>query len=144
MKKLKLFMLGILLSQMAFAQSPAYRIVCKYDNAGNITSIAKESVPRRAKALQKDKVTGVDDIKNDTKVNVKTDASWHKVQIDIMGKVSQGDVLSVYSANGVLFATIPLETNSLTLDLSQLSKGAYVFKFSVNKKLSERKIFKTN
>ena len=144
MKKLKLFMVGILLSQMAFAQPPAYRIVCTHDNAGNLISKVRTLYQRRAKALMEEEVTGVNDIKNDTKVNVKTDATWHKVQVDIMGEVSQGDVLSVYSANGVLFATIPLETNSLTLDLSQLSKGTYVFKFSVNKKASERKIIKTN
>ena len=144
MKKLKFFMLGVLLSQMAFAQSPTYRIVYKYDNAGNITSMVKKSIPRRAKAQQKDEETGVNSIENDTKVSVKTAATWHKVQVDIMGELSQGDVLSVYSADGVLFATIPLETNSVTLDLSQLHRGTYVFKFSVNKKPSERKIFKTN
>lgn len=144
MKKLKLFMLGVMLSQMAFAMPPTYRIVYTHDNAGNLVSRVKTLYQRRAKALQEEDATLVNGIENDTKVSVKTDATWHKVQVDIMGEVSQGDVLSVYSADGVLFATIPLETNSVTLDLSQLHRGTYVFKFSVNKKPSERKIFKTN
>jgi len=144
MKKLKLFMLGVLLSQMAFALPPAYRIVYTHDNAGNLISRVRTTYQRRAKALQEEEVTDEKGIENDTKVYVKTDATWHKVQVDIMSEVTQDDVLSVYSADGVLFATIPLETNSLSLDLSQLHKGTYVFKFSLNKKPSEYKIFKTN
>lgn len=143
MKKLKLFMLGVMLSQMAFALPPAYRIVYTHDSAGNVVSRVRVADRNRAKAQQED-VTGINDIENDAKVAIKTDATWHKVQVDIMGDVSQGDVLSVYSADGVLFATIPLVTNSLTLDLSQLHKGTYVFKFSVNNKPTERKIIKTN
>lgn len=144
MKKLKLFMLGVLLSHMAFALPPTYRIVYTHDNAGNVVSRVRVADQNRAKALQQDDVTGVNDIESGTKVSIKTDATWHKVQVDVMGDVSQGDVLSVYSADGVLFATIPLVTNSLTLDLSQLHKGTYVFKLSVNNKPTERKIFKTN
>lgn len=144
MKKVKLFMLGVMLSQMAFAQPPSYHYVYTHDQAGNLISRVKTLYQRRAKALQEDEVTGVNGIESGPKVSIKTDATWHKVQVDIMGEVNQGDILSVYSADGVLFATIPLKSNSLSLDLSQLHKGTYVFKSSVNKKISECKIFKTN
>ena len=144
MKKLKLFMLGVMLSQMAFALPPAYRIVYTHDSAGNVVSRVRVAYQNRAKALQEEDVTGINDIENDTKVSIKTDATWSKVQVDIMGEVSQGDILSVYDAGGALYATIPLETNSLSLNLSKLHKGTYVFRFSINNKPSENKIIKAN
>ena len=129
---------------MVFAMPPTYRYVYTYDQAGNLISRVKTLYQRRAKALQAEDVTGINDIGNDTKVSIKTDATWSKVQVDIMGEVSQGDILSVYDAGGTLYATIPLETNSLSLNLSKLHKGTYVFRFSINNKPSENKIIKAN
>lgn len=142
MKKLKLFMFGVLLSQIAFAQTRNYHIEYKYDNAGNLVQRIKRFDRKKAKELQEDDVTAVNSIENGKQIKIKADATWSKVQIDITGELSQNDVLSIYGAEGILFTTVPLETNSLSLNLSKLHKGTYIFKFNVNNKSSERKIIK--
>ncbi len=142
MKKLNLMLLGALLSQTAFAQTGIKRYLYTYDGAGNIISRIKATPKRKLKA-----VTEQDSLMNNPEQNgqihIRTNAFWSAVQIEIDGDVRDGDMLSVYTERGLYVASFRLESNKVTLNLSNLKKGTYLFRYSGDKKLYESKIAKT-
>ena len=66
-----------------------------------------------------------------------------QLPVEIDGDVRDGDMLSVYTERGLYVASFRLESNKVTLNLSNLKKGTYLFRYSGDKKLYESKIAKT-
>ena len=136
-KSLKLMLLGVLLSQYAFAQTNGNRFLYTYDGAGNITSRVRTYIRRNQKALSKSP-------EEEPQVSIKTNASWSDVQVEINQEVKDGDMLYIYTDRGLLVASLRLESSSVSFNLSNFKKGTYLFKYSRNKKVTESKIIKTN
>jgi len=137
MKKTKLLLLGVFFSQLAFAQTTGGHFLYVYDSAGNITSRVKTIVRRSQSVLN-------DSSSEEKQVSVKTNASWSEVQVEINGDVRDGDMLFIYTENGLLVASLRLESNSVSFNLSNFKKGTYLFRYSRNKNVTESKIVKTN
>lgn len=136
MKKTKLFVLGTLLSLAASAQTVGTHYLYTYDGAGNITSRVKTIVRNGQNVLSKSP-------EEETQVSIKTNASWSKVQVEINNEVKDGDMLYIYTDRGVLAASLRLETNNVSFNLSNFKKGTYLFRYSRNKNVTESKIVKT-
>ena len=136
-KKTKLLLLGVLFSQIAFAQTSGDNFLYTYDGAGNITSRVRTYIRRNQKALSKGP-------EEETQVNIKTNASWSDVQVEINEEVKDGDMLYIYTDRGLLVASLRMESSNVSFNLSNFKKGTYLFKFSRNKKVTESKIVKTN
>ena len=136
-KKTKLLLLGVLFSQIAFAQTSGDNFLYTYDGAGNITSRVRTYIRRNQKALSKSS-------EEETQVNIRTNASWSDVQVEINEEVKDGDMLYIYTDRGLLVASLRMESSSVSFNLSNFKKGTYLFKFSRNKKVTESKIIKTN
>ena len=136
-KKTKLLLLGVLFSQIAFAQTSGDNFLYTYDGAGNITSRVRTYIRRNQKALSKSS-------EEETQVNIRTNASWSDVQVEINEEVKDGDMLYIYTDRGLLVASLRMESSNVSFNLSNFKKGTYLFKFSRNKKVTESKIIKTN
>ena len=130
-------LLGVLFSQIAFAQTSGDNFLYTYDGAGNITSRVRTYIRRNQKALSKGP-------EEETQVNIKTNASWSDVQVEINEEVKDGDMLYIYTDRGLLVASLRMESSNVSFNLSNFKKGTYLFKFSRNKKVTESKIVKTN
>ena len=135
--KTKLILLGTLLSQTAFAQTNGRHYLYSYDGAGNIISRTK-TLQRSEQKDDSDNDNTDNRQENDTQINIRTYASWSEVQIEIDGEIKQGDRLSIYTSNGLFVATFRVQSNTFTLNLSKLRKGTYLFRFSRNKRITER------
>ncbi len=136
-KKTRLLLLGVLFSQIAFAQTTGEHFLYTYDGAGNITSRVRTYIRRNQKALSKSP-------EEEPRVSIKTNASWSDVQVEINQEVKDGDMLYIYSDRGLLVASLRLESSSVSFNLSNFKKGTYLFKYSRNKNVTESKIVKTN
>lgn len=130
-------LLGVLLSQYAFAQTTGEHFLYTYDGAGNITSRVRTYIRRNQKALSKSP-------EEETQMNIKTNASWSDVQVEINQEVKDGDMLYIYTDRGLLVASLRLESSSVSFNLSNFKKGIYLFRYSRNKNVTESKIVKTN
>lgn len=136
-KKTKLLLLGVLFSQFAFAQTSGEHFLYTYDGAGNITSRVRTYIRRSQNVLAK----GTDE---ETLVNIKANASWSDVRVVINEEVKEGDMLYIYTDRGLLVASLRLESNDVSFNLSNFKKGTYLFRYSRNKNVTESKIIKTN
>ncbi len=141
MKKTQLILLGTLLSQAAFAQTGGRHYLYSYDGAGNI-------IFRFNTTVRNEQDTDTDDTANKNQqsycqVYIKANESWSEVQIEIDGEVKQGDRLFIYTSNGIYVTSFRIESNKVTLNLSYLRKGTYMFRYSRNKKVTENKIVKS-
>ena len=136
-KDFKLLLLGIMLSQYAFAQTTGDHFLYTYDGAGNITSRVRTYIRHNQKALSKSP-------EEETQMNIRTNASWSDVQVEINEEVRDGDMLYIYTDRGLLVASLRLESSSVSFNLSNFRKGTYLFKYSRNKNVTESKIIKTN
>lgn len=134
-------MLGTLLSQAAFAQTSGRHYLYSYDGAGNIISRLKTIVRNGENTDTNDEIANRDP-DNDCQVSIKANESWSEVQIEIDGEVKQGDRLFVYTSNGIYVTSFRLESNKVTLNLSCLRKGTYMFRYSRNRNVTENKIVK--
>jgi hypothetical protein len=132
-----LLLLGVLFSQSVLAQTRGYNFLYTYDGAGNITSRVRTFVRRGQNALG-------NSIGEENRVSIKTDASWSEVQVEISGEVKDGDMLYIYTDKGLLVASLRLESNNVSFNLSNFKKGTYLFRYSRNKNVTESKIVKTN
>lgn len=135
--------MGVLFSQIAFAQTSGKRYLYTYDGAGNIISRIKATSRLKLKAVAEQ-----DSLMNSPKQNglihIRPNTSWSVVQIEIDGDVKNGDMLSVYTERGLYVASYKLESNKVTLNLSNLNKGSYLFRYNRNKNITECKIAKVN
>ena len=134
-------MLGTLLSQAAFAQTSGRHYLYSYDGAGNIISRFRTTVRNGENTDTNDEIANRDP-GNDCQVSIKANESWSEVQIEIDGEVKQGDRLFVYTSNGIYVTSFRLESNKVTLNLSCLRKGTYMFRYSRNRNVTENKIVK--
>ena len=141
MKKTQLILLGTLLSQAAFAQTSGRHYLYSYDGAGNIISRFRTTVRNGENTDTNDEIANRDP-DNDCQVSIKANESWSEVQIEIDGEVKQGDRLFVYTSNGIYVTSFRLESNKVTLNLSCLRKGTYMFRYSRNRNVTENKIVK--
>jgi YD repeat-containing protein len=107
-----------------------------YDGAGNITSRIKTIVRRNQKALVRDEG-------EETLINIRANATWSEVQVVINEEVKDGDMLYIYTERGLLVASLRLESNNTSFNLSNFKKGTYLFRYSRNKNITESKIIKT-
>ena len=136
MKKLYLLLLGVLFSQIAFAQTSGNHYLYTYDGAGNITSRVRTYIRRNQKVLEKS-------LEEVTQINIKANASWSDVRVVINEEVKEGDMLYIYTDRGLLVASLRLESNDVSFNLSDFKKGTYLFRYSRNKNVTESKIMKT-
>lgn len=135
-KKTKLLLLGVLFSQIAFAQTSGEHFLYTYDGAGNITSRVRTYIRRNQKVLEKS-------LEEETQINIKANASWSDVRVVINEEVKDGDMLYIYTDRGLLVASLRLESNDVSFNLSDFKKGTYLFRYSRNKNVTESKIMKT-
>ena len=142
MKTTQLILLGTLLSQAAFAQMTGRHYLYSYDGAGNIISRFKTTV-RNEQDADTDNDPSNKNQESDCQVYIKANESWSEVQIEIDGEVKPGDRLFIYTYNGIYVTSFRLESNKVTLNLSYLRKGTYMFRYSRNKKVTENKIVKS-
>lgn len=142
MKRTKLILLGTLLSQAAFAQTGGRHYLYSYDGAGNIISRLKATA-RNSQDADTDNDTANKNQQGDCQVYIKANESWSEVQIVIDGEIKQGDRLFIYTSTGIYVTSFRLESNKVTLNLSYLRKGTYMFRYSRNKKVTENKIVKS-
>lgn len=140
MKRIKLFILGTLLSLAAFGQmsSPHYKYY--YDNAGNIISRFITFLRNEHNNTYADET--INNREDDIRLTVRTDASWSSVQIEIDGEIASGDMLSIYTSEGFFVKSFRIASNSFSLNLSSLREGTYMFRFRINKKHTYRKLIK--
>lgn len=141
MKRIKLFILGTLLSLAAFCQTSAPHYKYYYDNAGNIISRFITFLRNEHSNMFADEAidnNGEDDIR----LTVRTDASWSSVQIEIDGEIASGDMLSVYTSEGFFVKSFRIASNSFSLNLSSLREGTYLFRFRINKTHTYKKFIK--
>ena len=139
MKRIELLLLGTLLSQAAFAQTGGRHYLYSYDSAGNIISRTKTNLNNRQKNDDE-----INKLEKGGKVRIKTDDSWAEVLIEIMEEVKKGDVLTIYTSEGRPVTTFQLQSNTLSLNLSELREGTYFFRFKLNRKQLYYKFVKTN
>ncbi len=135
-KKTRLLLLGVLFSQIAFAQTSGDHYLYTYDGAGNITSRVRTYIRRNQKVLEKS-------LEEETQINIKANASWSDVRVVINEEVKEGDMLYIYTDRGLLVASLRLESNDVSFNLSDFKKGTYLFRYSRNKNVTESKIMKT-
>lgn len=128
--------MGVLFSQIAFAQTSGDHYLYTYDGAGNITSRVRTYIRRNQKALEKS-------LEEETQINIKANATWSEVQVVINEEVKDGDMLYIYTERGLLVASLRLESNNTSFNLSNFKKGTYLFRYSRNKNITESKIIKT-
>lgn len=133
----RLLLLGVLFSQIAFAQTSGEHFLYTYDGAGNITSRVRTYIRRNQKALEKS-------LEEETQINIKANASWSDVRVVINEEVKEGDMLYIYTDRGLLVASLRLESNDVSFNLSNFKKGTYLFRYNRNKNITESKIIKTN
>ena len=96
-----------------------------YDSAGNVISrkpISTSQQERQFAAQDADKSPSIS-------VQAKMDDNWTEVAFEIEGKTSESGMLYIFSSNGILIKSIPLDTVAFTLNLSYLHRGLYVFRF---------------
>ena len=137
MKKSTLLILGLLLSQTMYAQVNGEHYLYTYDGAGNITSRVRTIIRRNQKALVRDEG-------EETLINIRANATWSEVQVVINEEVKDGDMLYIYTERGLLVASLRLESNNTSFNLSNFKKGTYLFRYSRNKNITENKIAETN
>ena len=141
-KKSKLLFLGVLCSQLAYSQTGTKCYMYTYDGAGNIISRVKATPRNKPKAM-----FDLDDLTNYSKqsglIHIKPNTSWSAVQIEIDGNVKNGDMLSIFTDKGLYVTSFKLESNKVTLNLSKLKKGTYLFRYNRDKNVTESKIVKT-
>ena len=126
MKRIKLFILGTLLSLAAFCQTSAPHYKYYYDNAGNIISRFITFLRNEQSNMFADEAidnNGEDDIR-------------------IAGEIASGDMLSVYTSEGFFVKSFRIASNSFSLNLSSLREGTYLFRFRINKKHTYKKFIK--
>ena len=142
MKRIELLLLGTLLSQTTFAQTGGRHYLYSYDGAGNIISRIKTNIRFGQDSDSDDEIINKNQ-ESDCQVYIKANESWSEVQIVIDGEIKQGDRLFIYTSNGIYVTSFRLESNKVTLNLSYLRKGTYMFRYSRNKKVTENKIVKS-
>lgn len=130
----------LLLYFMLFGASMAHadgkKFVYRYDAAGNIIG---RSIVRQSRRLPDADQQAGEMMEFPT---VKTDDAWTDVRIHIPGEVQEGDILLICTPNGLLVRTISITRTEITLDLSSLHRGAYVFTFRTSGKSTDMKINK--
>ncbi len=106
-----------------------------YDSAGNV--IRRKIIPISYHAQNCPRQS------TESVASVKVDEAWSEVEVSINKDITDGDMLLVYSSNGLLRASFPLSKEAFTLDLSHLHRGLYVFCFRIGGQNSEIKFSKS-
>lgn len=125
---------AFLCANMAHADGKRYTY--RHDSAGNMTC---RSIVRQSRRLPDADQQAGEMMEFPT---VKTDDAWTDVRIHIPGEVQEGDILLICTPNGLLVRTISITRTEITLDLSSLHRGAYVFTFRTSGKSTDMKINK--
>ena len=123
MKRIKLIILGSLLSLAAFCQTITPHYKYYYDNAGNIISRFITFLRNEHNNMFADETID-NNREDDIRLIVRTDASWSSVQIEIDGEIASGDMLSIYRSEGFFVKSFRIASNSFFLTVS-------IVKFSV-------------
>lgn len=144
MRKMLLFLLGGVFSQAFFAQTNWDRYLYSYDDAGNIISRFICFHSRDEQNDMSDNENTNDDNKENSRVNIKTDVIWSEVQIEITGEITQSDILSIFTSDGLFIMSYRIVSNKFSLNLSTFRKGTYLFRFKLNREISRKKLIKQN
>ena len=117
-----------------------YLMTFSYDNAGNTTSIicslqyknlnSQDTDDRRSQSLI-----------NDYEVSVVADNSWERIVVNVIG-ANENPTLNVYNLSGVECFSQTMDGMSVTINLSSLKKGVYLFRFSTSEYTKTYKLVK--
>ena len=104
-------------------------ITYTYDDAGNVILKRYYYVPlSNNRNIDEEEQQLV----NDTEVFITANENWGQVTINIVGCIDYGQAsLNIINMSGISHYSGKLNGNSLTLDLSSLSRGIYLFHFSI-------------
>lgn len=142
MKRIKVVLLGTIVFQATFAQTRNLHHLYSYDGAGN--TILRVNTFRYGQNDMSDNDNTNNNREEDSRVTIKTDASWSEVLLEIIGDITQSDMLSIYTSDGFFVMSYRIESNKFSLNLSTLREGTYLFRFRLNKKISQKKYIKEN
>ena len=121
-----------------------YTYTITYDNAGNTIQRWFQGFVSTYSLLdtdaeQEDTRTLLDSYE----VTIKADATWSHVAVSILGDVSlERSSLAVYNLLGASFYSSEISDNYMSMDLSSLPKGVYIFSITVNGNTQTRKLIK--
>lgn len=118
-----------------FVHSEKKEYLFLYDSAGNV--IRRKIIPISYHAQNCPRQS------TESVASVKVDEAWSEVEVSINKDITDGDMLLVYSSNGLLRASFPLCRETFTLDLSHLHRGLYVFRFRIGGQTQEIKFNKS-
>jgi hypothetical protein len=150
MKKITFFALAMLFSGMCAAQDPYVREF-DYDNSGNrIIRALTVPPPTTSKSGEASEEAGNKDVESgiEDKIGEFTLSAYPNpttgnltVSIENYEKLTQGK-LSLYSASGQLIREFPMDSPTVTIDISSCSPGTYILTLRMNNRMKDWKIIK--
>lgn len=120
---------------------PHYTIITyTYDDAGNVIQKSyRHSMFIRENDADEDYYQLIDD----SQIYIVADENWGNVSISILGDLDNiAAILSIFDMSGIRYFTKKLDNNYTTINLSSLTRGIYLFHFSINGTTKNYKIIK--
>jgi len=114
-----------------------------YDNAGNIIKKERYTSLRENTQDEAENESFAETLFDNYNISIKTDVSWNNVSISILGDLeSSKSSLSIYNMYGVNCYTLYLRSNYMTINLSTLPKGIYLFYITIDGTTVTKKLIK--
>ena len=111
-----------------------------YDNAGNIIQKVYGTVLTNNRNNETEKQRSMID---DIYVSVKADRTWKNVTISIPGYLDGQNVkIGVYNLSGINCFSGEMAGNYMQIDLSNLTRGVYLFQFNIDREIKSYKLIK--
>lgn len=111
-----------------------------YDNAGNIIQKVYGTVLTNSRNNENENQRSMID---DIYISVKADRTWKHVTISIPGYIDGQNVkIGVYNLSGINCFSGEMAGNYMQINLSNLTRGVYLFQFNIDGEIKSYKLIK--